>query len=67
MLQGIIIGGIIFGVSMAIFGKCPETGPVSIAEGRIDVFLVGAILNHPYIWYSNHSNSYCHTKSRTFR
>jgi uncharacterized membrane protein YedE/YeeE len=42
MLGGLIIGGTIFGVSMAIFGKCPGTGPVSIAEGRIDV-LVGAI------------------------
>ena len=42
LFQGLIIGGIIFGVSMAIFGKCPGTGPISIAEGRIDV-LVGAI------------------------
>ena len=42
ILGGLIIGGILFGVSMAIFGKCPGTGPVSIAEGRIDV-LVGAI------------------------
>jgi uncharacterized membrane protein YedE/YeeE len=42
ILQGLIIGGILFGVSMAILGKCPGTGPVSIAEGRIDV-LVGAI------------------------
>jgi len=40
--QGLIVGGIFFGTSMAIFGKCPGTGPVSIAEGRIDV-LVGAI------------------------
>lgn len=40
--QGIILGGILFGVSMAILGKCPGTGPVSISEGRIDV-LVGAI------------------------
>jgi uncharacterized membrane protein YedE/YeeE len=39
--QGLIIGGVLFGISMAIFGKCPGTGPVSIAEGRIDV-LVGA-------------------------
>ncbi len=39
---GLIIGGIIFGISMAILGKCPGTGPISIAEGRIDV-LVGAI------------------------
>jgi len=40
--QGLVIGGILFGTSMAIFGKCPGTGPVSIAEGRIDV-LIGAI------------------------
>ena len=42
ILQGLILGGILFGVSMAILGKCPGTGPVSIAEGRVDV-LVGAI------------------------
>jgi len=42
MLQGLIIGGILFGISMAILGKCPGTGPVSIAEGRMDV-LIGAI------------------------
>ncbi len=42
ILQGLVIGGILFGVSMAILGKCPGTGPVSIAEGRIDV-LIGAI------------------------
>ncbi len=42
MLQGLILGGVIFGIGMAIMGKCPGTGPVSIAEGRIDV-LVGAI------------------------
>jgi uncharacterized membrane protein YedE/YeeE len=42
MVQGLVIGGILFGVSMAILGKCPGTGPVSIAEGRIDV-LIGAI------------------------
>lgn len=42
MLGGLILGGVVFGVSMAILGKCPGTGPVSIAEGRIDV-LVGAI------------------------
>jgi len=40
--QGLIIGGTLFGISMAIMGKCPGTGPVSIAEGRIDV-LIGAI------------------------
>ena len=40
--QGLVIGGTLFGISMAIMGKCPGTGPVSIAEGRMDV-LIGAI------------------------
>jgi uncharacterized membrane protein YedE/YeeE len=42
ILGGLIIGGTIFGIGMAIFGKCPGTGPISVAEGRIDV-MVGAI------------------------
>jgi membrane protease YdiL (CAAX protease family) len=42
MLGGLVIGGTIFGIAMAIMGKCPGTGPISNAEGRIDV-LVGAI------------------------
>ena len=42
MLGGLVVGGVLFGISMAIMGKCPGTGPVSIAEGRIDV-MVGAI------------------------
>jgi len=42
IFSGIVIGGILFGISMAILGKCPGTGPISIAEGRMDV-LVGAI------------------------
>jgi membrane protease YdiL (CAAX protease family) len=41
-LGGLIIGGTLFGISMAIFGKCPGTGPVSVAEGRVDV-MVGAL------------------------
>jgi len=41
-LGGLIIGGTIFGAAMAIFGKCPGTGPVSVAEGRVDV-MVGAL------------------------
>ena len=42
ILSGLVIGGTLFGASMAILGKCPGTGPISIAEGRIDV-LVGVI------------------------
>ena len=37
--QGLIIGGILFGAAMAILGKCPGTGPISIAEGRVDVMV----------------------------
>jgi len=44
--QGLIIGGILFGIGMAILGKCPGTGPISIAEGRIDVLVasIGGLL-----------------------
>ena len=42
ILSGLVIGGVLFGASMAVMGKCPGTGPISIAEGRVDV-LVGAI------------------------
>ena len=42
IVSGLVVGGILFGASMAILGKCPGTGPISIAEGRIDV-LVGAV------------------------
>jgi uncharacterized membrane protein YedE/YeeE len=41
-LGGLIVGGVIFGVGMALFGKCPGTGAISLAEGRVDV-LVGII------------------------
>jgi len=39
IMSGLIIGGILFGIAMAILGKCPGTGPVSIADGRVDVFV----------------------------
>ena len=42
MLGGLILGGIIFAVGMAILGLCPGTGPVAVSEGNIDV-LVGLI------------------------
>jgi uncharacterized protein len=42
LLGGIAIGGIIFGVGMAILGYCPGTLPVSLGEGSIDA-LIGII------------------------
>jgi len=36
---GIIIGGIIFGIGMAILGYCPGTLPISMGEGSIDAFI----------------------------
>jgi hypothetical protein len=39
LLGGIAIGGIIFGVGMAILGYCPGTLPVSLGEGSIDALL----------------------------
>jgi len=42
IVGGLVIGGLLFGAGMSIFGKCPGTGTISLAEGRIDV-LVGII------------------------
>ena len=39
VMGGLIAGGILFGIAMAILGKCPGTGPVSIADGRVDVMI----------------------------
>ena len=39
LLGGISIGGIIFGVGMAILGYCPGTLPISLGEGSIDALL----------------------------
>jgi hypothetical protein len=36
---GIILGGIIFGIGMAILGYCPGTLPISMGEGSIDAFI----------------------------
>jgi uncharacterized membrane protein YedE/YeeE len=36
LLGGIAIGGVIFGVGMAILGYCPGTLPVSLGEGSVD-------------------------------
>jgi uncharacterized membrane protein YedE/YeeE len=40
IFSSVAIGATIFGIGMAIFGKCPGTGTISLAEGRLDV-LVG--------------------------
>lgn len=42
LLGGIVIGGIIFGVGMAILGYCPGTLAVSLGEGSIDA-LIGIV------------------------
>lgn len=42
ILTGIILGGFIFGVGMAILGYCPGTMAVSLGEGSLDA-LVGII------------------------
>jgi len=46
MLGGLIIGGVLFAIGMAILGLCPGTGPVAVSEGNIDVLtgLVGGLL-----------------------
>jgi uncharacterized membrane protein YedE/YeeE len=39
LLGGIAIGGIIFGIGMAILGYCPGTLPISLGEGSVDALL----------------------------
>ena len=39
ILGGIILGGLIFGVGMAILGYCPGTLAVSLGEGSVDALL----------------------------
>jgi uncharacterized membrane protein YedE/YeeE len=38
-LGGIIVGGIIFGIGMAVFGYCPGTGVAACGEGRRDAMM----------------------------
>jgi len=42
ILGGVIIGGVLFGIGMAILGYCPGTLPISLGEGSIDA-LIGII------------------------
>ena len=42
ILGGIVLGGLIFGVGMAILGYCPGTLSVSLGEGSVDA-LIGII------------------------
>jgi uncharacterized membrane protein YedE/YeeE len=41
-LTGIVAGGVIFGIGMAVLGYCPGTLIVSLGEGAVDA-LVGII------------------------
>ena len=46
VLGGIMIGGIIFGIGMAILGYCPGTLAISLGEGAMDALLgvIGGLL-----------------------
>ncbi len=46
IVGGLILGGLIFGVGMAILGYCPGTLAVSLGEGSIDAFIgvIGGLL-----------------------
>lgn len=39
VLGSITIGGLIFGVGMAVLGYCPGTMPVSLGQGSLDAFV----------------------------
>ena len=42
VLGGVVIGGLLFGVGMAVLGYCPGTMAISLGEGSLDA-LVGII------------------------
>jgi len=46
LLTGIIAGGLIFGVGMAILGYCPGTMAISLGEGSLDALfgIIGGLL-----------------------
>lgn len=39
LLGGVLIGGILFGIGLAIFGYCPGTGVAACGEGRKDAMV----------------------------
>ncbi len=47
LLGGIILGGILFGVGMAILGYCPGTLAISLGEGAVDAFwgIIGGLFS----------------------
>jgi hypothetical protein len=46
LLVGVMLGGLIFGIGMAILGYCPGTLAVSLGEGSLDALtgIIGALL-----------------------
>ena len=42
LLGGVLVGGILFGVGLAVFGYCPGTSVAAIGEGRRDA-MVGVV------------------------
>ncbi len=46
LLGGVVLGGLVFGVGMAILGYCPGTLAVSVGEGSLDALagIVGGLL-----------------------
>jgi uncharacterized membrane protein YedE/YeeE len=45
-LMGVIVGGLLFGVGIALLGYCPGTMTIALAEGKVDAFfgLIGGVL-----------------------
>ncbi len=46
ILGNIVIGGVLFGVGMAILGYCPGTMPISLGQGSVDALfgMIGGIV-----------------------
>jgi len=61
IVGGVIGGGIVFGIGMAILGYCPGTIPVSLGQGSVDAFfgmLGGFIASYIYTLLSPFINRF---------
>ena len=38
-LVGVVLGGTLFGIGIAVLGYCPGTLPMALAEGRVDALM----------------------------
>ena len=66
MFGGVVLGGLLFGIGMAVLGYCPGTGVAACGEGRKDamVGVVGILTGH---WPTFGSSQFTNRRWRPYR